>query len=231
MKKGFSALSVALVAIMMFVSNVYAAPAKSNRNATLQSVKYERSGIVLFFQSSGLSKNDIKNLSLTAHSGQWNMACSFVNDTTNIRCLVSKKLSIFAGEDFHGTLGGIRFTGQIPGARPFPSPSATEVSTNCTDGQTLWYTFEYSNTSYQAEVWSEYAMDSDTFYSLYGVYPEYSGTYIDIDSTEIYHIYGYSTTTSGYGATSADNWNALVSAYEADGFTIQKTGESCDYSL
>ena len=237
MKKGVFALIFAFIMMAKLVSNVAAAPAQSNRSAILKSVKYERGGVVLFFETSGLAKKDLKNLSFTAHSGHWNMVCNFVNDTTNVRCLVSKKLSVFAGEDFHGVFAGFFFAGKLPSARAFSNPMATDVSGTCADGQTLWYTFEYSHTSYQAEVWSEYYMDPDTFYSIYNLYPEYTSQYTDSDlsngnsSTNTYYIYGYTTTTGGYGSTPSENWAILVSAYEADGFTVQKTGESCDYNL
>lgn len=55
------------------------------------------------------------------------MVCTFVDDTTNVRCLVSKKLSVFAGESFHGTISGIYFAGQIPSAKAFPTTVVTET--------------------------------------------------------------------------------------------------------
>ena len=232
MKKGLSALFFALVTMAVLVSNVLAAPAQSARNATLKRVTYEKSGIVLVFQASGLSKNDLNRISFTAHSMQWNMVCHFVDGATQVRCIVSKKLSMFAGENFHGNLGGFDFSGKIPSMRVFSSPQVSKVSlltaipTACSEDQTLSYTFEYSNTSYQAEVWSDSYMSADAFHSLYGVYPEYMNTIID--DAQTYYIYGYTTYTSGHGSTPAGNWDALVSAYEFDGYTIQKIGESCD---
>src|SRR4030095_8631649 len=178
MKKGLSALFFVLVSMAMLVTNVLAAPAQANRDVTLQRVTYEKGGITLLFQTSGLSKDDLKNISFTAHSEQWNMACNFVGDTTRVRCRGSKKLSMFAGEGFHGTLSGIHFAGTLPSARVFPTPVLTdtlvvsETLTTCDDDQTLWYTFDYSSSSYQAEVWSDDYMDLDTFHSLYGVYAE-----------------------------------------------------------
>ena len=232
MKKGLSALFFVLVTMAVLVTNVLAAPAQANRKATLQRVTYEKSGITLLFHTSGLSKGDLKNKSFTAHSRQWDMTCNLVGGTTNIRCQVSKKLSMFSGEGFHGTLAGFYFAGKLPSARVFPKPAViqtaamTEAATACSDGQTLSYTFEYSNTSYQAEVWSDSYMSADAFHSLYGVYPEYMNTFIDHAQT--YYIYGYTTYTSGHGSTPSGNWDALVSAYESDGYIIQKTGESCD---
>jgi len=246
MKKFLSALLFALVTTTVFVSNAFAAPAQAGKAVTLQRVTYERGGITLLFHTSGLSKNDLKNTSFNAHSKQWNMVCSFVNDNTDVRCLVSKKLSMFAGSGFQGKLAGFTFAGVLPSARAFPDPvvtaasttvstlMTTETTTACPNGQTLWYTFEYSNPSYQAEVWSDHYIDPDTFQSLYNVYPEYTTTYTDsywldgVYYTETFYIYGYTTYTGGHGATPADNWDTLVSAYEADGYNIQKTGESCN---
>jgi len=68
MKKGLYALCIVLVATIVLVSNVLAAPAQSNKNVTLNSVTYERSGIVLLFHTSGLSENDLHNISFTALS-------------------------------------------------------------------------------------------------------------------------------------------------------------------
>jgi len=203
MKKGFYSLCIVLVAAAVLVSNVLAAPAQSNKNVTLNSVTYERSGIALLFHTSGLSKNDLHSTSFTALSKQWNITCNFV-DGANVRCLVSKKLSIFAGKSFQGTLAGFHFAGKFPSARAFPSPvvavvietsvvvetlvvTETADVTACSAGQTLSYTFEYSNNSpYQSDF------------------------------------------TSGYGTTPADNWDVLVSAYESEGYSIQNTGTSCN---
>src|SRR5258705_13263769 len=168
MKKGLYALCIVLVATAVLVSNVLAAPAQSNKNATLNSVTYERSGIVLLFHTSGLSVNDLHSTSFTALSKQWNITCNFV-DGANVRCLVSKKLSVFAGQGFQGTLAGFHFAGKLPSVRAFPSPVVTETlgvtetfvvtetPTACSDGQTLLYTSEYcNNSSYQTDSTSGY---------------------------------------------------------------------------
>src|ERR1051325_4515213 len=122
MKKGLSALFFVLVAASMLVSNVFAAPAQSsNMNATLTSTTYQRGGVVLLFQTTGLSKSDLKNISLTAHLKQWDISCNFIDDTSDVRCVVTKKLSKFDGEEFHGALAGFYFSGTIPSARIFTS--------------------------------------------------------------------------------------------------------------
>jgi len=241
MKKGLSALLFALTTIALLASTALAAPAQSNRNATLTRVTYEKGGIVLLFHASGLSRSDLNNTSFTAHDKQWKMTCRLVDQATQIRCVMPKKLSMFAGEGFHGSLAGFYFSGEIPGVREFPNPAVSsgpsilsDIPATCSDGQTMYYTFEYSSMAYQAEVWSDYFMDPGTFHSLYNFFPENTSTYTEnyslngVDYTRIYYIYGYTTFTSGHGTTPSTNWEALVTAYESDGFTIQKTGESCD---
>src|ERR1051325_1162537 len=123
MKKSLSALGLVLVAALVLVSNVFAAPAQSNKNATLISTTYQRGGIVLLFQTTGLSKTDLKNASLTAHSNQYDIDCKFVDETTKVRCVVTQRLSIFAGESFHGMLAGFYFEGVLPKARTFHNPA------------------------------------------------------------------------------------------------------------
>ena len=234
MRKSLSTLFLVLITLALSVSSALAAPALANRNVTLQRVTYERGGITLLFRTSGLTEADLQKTSFTAHSQQWNMACNFASDTT-LSCHFSKRLSRFAGESFHGTLAGIQFSGILPRARRFPTLASaqalgvTQALSACPDGQTLVYTFEYSNPAYQAEVWSDAYIDSNTFYASYGVYPEFTSTYTD--NADTYYIYGYTTFTSGHGATPSDNWDDLVAAYASDGITIQKTGESCDSDL
>ena len=234
MRKSLSALCLVLVTLALSVSSALAAPALANRNVTLQRVTYERAGITLLFHTSGLTQADLQRTSFTTHSQQWNMVCNLGGNIT-VRCRVSKQLSRFAGESFQGTLAGIRFSGTLPSARRFPTLGSaqtlgvTEALSTCPDGQTLVYTFEYSNPSYQAEVWSDTYIDSNRFFALYGVYPEYTSTYTD--NADTYYIYGYTTFTSGHGATPSDNWDALAAAYASDRIAIQKTGESCDFDF
>ncbi len=134
MKKSLAALFVVLLATAMLVSNVMAAPVQAGKNVTLMSTIYQRGGIVLSFHTTGLSKNDLKDISLTAHSKQWNISCNFVDDTTDVRCVVTKTLSRFHGEEFHGSLTGFVFKGIVPEARTFAlhvtsTPTVTNTPT------------------------------------------------------------------------------------------------------
>lgn len=124
MRKNISVLFLVLVVALLLVSNVSAAYAMANKSITLVSTTYQKSGIVLAFQTTGLSKSDLKNISFVTHSHQYPIDCTFVNQTTNVRCIVSQSLSMFSGESFHGVLAGLYFTGFLPEARSFTSALA-----------------------------------------------------------------------------------------------------------
>ena len=126
MKKHLSVVFVVLVLMAVFTSTVFAAPAQTARNAILVSIQYQESGIVLMFQTSGLTKDDLKNNSFFAHSNSQNMYCFFVDDTTNVRCVVAKKLAEYEGEGFHGTLAGFGFWGDFP------------RNSYCAEGESKW---------------------------------------------------------------------------------------------
>ena len=135
MRKSLSTLFLVLVTLTLSVSSALAAPALANRNVTLQRVTYERGGITLLFHASGLTQADLQKTSFTAHSHQWNIACNFGSNTT-VRCHVSKHLSRFAGESFHGTLAGFSFEGILPMARMFPPIVATVHTIVASETQT-----------------------------------------------------------------------------------------------
>ena len=130
MKKSLSVVFVALVAMAVFASTAFAAPAQDNKSVTLIGVDYQMGGIVLLFQTSGLSKGDLKNASFFAHSNNYDIFCQFKDDTTVVRCVVSKKLSAYAGEGFQVTLAGFRFWGVLPEAQ------------DCFSGDIMWYPIE-----------------------------------------------------------------------------------------
>src|SRR5258706_13579207 len=117
MKKHLSILFAVLAALAIFTTTAFAAPA--SKNVTLLSVEYQKGGIVLLFETSGLTKGDLKNNSFFVDSNDQKMSCNFVDDTTTVRCTVSKTL---AGKgDFHGTLAGFGFWGELPQKRTFES--------------------------------------------------------------------------------------------------------------
>jgi hypothetical protein len=253
MRKSLSTLFLVLVTLAVSVSSALAAPALANRNATLQRVTYERGGITLLFHATGLTQADLQKTSFTAHSQQWSMACNFASDTT-IRCHVSKHLSRFAGESFHGTLAGIQFSGTLPRQRKFPSvavsipatmvplisstapetsnTSLIETSSDCPAGQTLVYDFEWSGTARsQGYITSSTTYyDTDAFYAEYGsYYDDVSTTYNSQDNIYYYMYYFDNTyTITSSGSIAFSRWDAYVDHMESLGYTVEKSGEHCE---
>jgi len=126
MKRRLSVVFITLIIMAMFTSTAFAAPANGNKSVTLVGVEYQEGGMVLMFHTSGLTKDDLKNHSFYAHSNYYNMYCNFIDDTTNVRCTVSKKLATFQGESFHVILAGFGFYDVFP------------IDTYCQDGETPW---------------------------------------------------------------------------------------------
>jgi hypothetical protein len=173
MKRRVSVVFVVLVLMAIFVSTVFAAPAQTGKSITFVSIKYQPAGVVLMFQTSGLTENDLKDPSFFAHSSDQNIYCAFVRDTTDVRCVLSKKLAQYQGESFHGTLAGISFDGKFPN------------NTYCTDGEITWYSItEYFNGEFYfageapAWAWNEYAaMGGFEMAATYGYTYEITGSF------------------------------------------------------
>ncbi len=126
MNKRFSVLLTVLAVLTVFTTSAFAAPA--GKYVSLLSMNYHNGGITLLFETSGLSRADLKNNSFYANSNTQKMFCNFVDHTTTVRCTVSKAL---AGMSFHATLAGFGFLGELPNA-PFKLV--------CTAGEIVWYT-------------------------------------------------------------------------------------------
>src|SRR6185295_2029571 len=129
MKKHLFVLFVTLITMAMFASTAFAAPASDGKSVVLISVEYQQGGIALLFHTSGLTKGDLKDHSFYAHSNYHDMYCNFMDDTTDVRCLVSKKLSNYGGESFHVTLAGFGFYDELP----------YKIIEVCQNGQAEWY--------------------------------------------------------------------------------------------
>jgi len=131
MKRHFSVLLAVLSILAMFPTNTFAA--QGSKTVTLSSIEYQRGGIVLLFETSGLGKADLKNNSFYADSNNQKMSCNFVNHTTTVRCVVSRAL---AGHgNFRTTLAGFAFWGKIP-----------EPKFRCGGDEVAWYSIDiYQN--------------------------------------------------------------------------------------
>jgi len=171
MKRLVSAAFVTLVLMAIFTSTVFAAPAQNGKSVTLVSIKYQPSGVVLMFHTFGLTESDLKNSSFFAHSSDHNIYCNFVNDTTDVRCLLAKKLAQSQGETFQGTLAGSSFYGEFP------------TNTYCDAGESPWYNFnvyEDGELVFSGEVpewiWRDYeAMGGFEYSAEYGITYEITG--------------------------------------------------------
>lgn len=119
MKKHLSIVFVMLVVMAIFTSTAFAAPA-ANASISLKSVTFNGSGVVLKFSTSGLTKKDLNDNFFKIASNSYNMECSFIDETTDVRCLVSKDLSSLAGESFIAGLHGFLFYGNVPQAACVP---------------------------------------------------------------------------------------------------------------
>lgn len=119
MKKYLSTAFVVLVTMAIFASTAFAAPA-ADASVSLKSVTFNGSGVVLKFSTSGLTKKDLKDNFFNIASNSYDMECDFIDDTTDVRCLVTKDLSNLAGEEFTAGLHGFLFYGNVPQAACVP---------------------------------------------------------------------------------------------------------------
>lgn len=133
MKKYLSTAFIVVVLMAICTSTVFAAPAQDSKSVTFVGMEYQQGGIVLLFHTSGLTKSDLKNVSFYADSNNQNISCNFIDDTTDVRCVVSKKLAETGGS-FHVVLAGFGFYGDFP------------ENSYCGEGESPWYGYNiYEN--------------------------------------------------------------------------------------
>jgi len=152
MKKRLSVLFVVLAVTAIFASTVFAAPA-DGKSVKLIGVDYNKGGVVLTFETSGLTQADLNGAALFANSNDQGIYCNFVDNTTTVRCTAAKKLAGDGG--FKVTLAGFTFWGELPGERDLQA---------CGVGEMLWYTYDYyvngelvySGAEVPAFIWDEH---------------------------------------------------------------------------
>jgi hypothetical protein len=88
MKRLFSILFAILAALGIFPLHAFAA--SGSKNVTLSNIEYQSGGIVLLFETSGLTKADLKGASFYADSNFQKISCNFVDHKTTVRCVVSR---------------------------------------------------------------------------------------------------------------------------------------------
>jgi hypothetical protein len=180
MKRRFSVIFMLLVIMAMLTSTVFAAPAaKDSKYVTLYSVQYREGGMILLFHTSGLTKDDLKNNSFYAHSNTYNMSCNFIDDSTDVRCVLPKKLAQFEGEEFQVILAGFGFYDTFP------------INTYCSEGEKPWVNYSvyidgelvWDNGEAMLQEWN-YVLTSGLFdyWAQYGITYEITGQFCSSDS-------------------------------------------------
>jgi len=158
MKKYLSIILAVFAITAIFTSSVLAAPASKSVN--LLSVSYTQGGVVLIFQTSGLTRGDLKGATIYANSNWHKMYCTFIDNTTKVRCTIANKL---AGKgSFRAVLAGFGFWGTLP------QPKAP----SCEPGQIPWYSFnQYYNGTFvlsgKMPVWLWNTYEENGFFSIY----------------------------------------------------------------
>jgi hypothetical protein len=115
MKRRFLVLFMTLAAAAILSSTVLAAP--NGKRVTFLYDEYMRDGIVLVFETSGLTKADLKDASVYVVSNWQKMYCKFADGKTIVRCSFPKK---FAGRgSYRAMLAGFVFWGELPEKRNF----------------------------------------------------------------------------------------------------------------
>jgi hypothetical protein len=132
MQRSSSKLLVMLLTLAVFFSSVAATPAE-NKSLILNEVRHvPGAGIVLLFDSTGLTYNDIQGGTAFVHSNSYNMYCNFKDETDVVRCIIPGSLTRYAGETFRAKLAGFLFWPKIPAPKSGPLV--------CSDQESLWYT-------------------------------------------------------------------------------------------
>lgn len=132
MHRRSSKLLSMLLTLAVFFSAVAAAP-DDKKTLTLIEVRYvQGAGIVLLFDSTGLTGKDIQGGTAHVHSRDYDVSCGFKDDTQVVRCTIPANLSRYAGETFRASVAGFLFWPKIPSAKLGPLV--------CAEDETLWYT-------------------------------------------------------------------------------------------
>jgi len=171
MHKGFSKLFIVFMTLGIFLSNV-AAIATQNKSVTLTDVRYVNGvGIVLLFDTTGLTKKDLRGGAALVHSSTYDMSCGFKDDTSVVRCVIPGGLTKYAGESFSVTLAGFRFWGEIP----------AHNSPTCPAGQSLWYSVDVYDHGELVDSGEIPAQFYDLLASIIASYPdEFEGVSLQI---------------------------------------------------
>lgn len=132
MHKSLSKTLTILLTLAVFFSTVAAAPAENKSLVLLEVRHVQGAGIILLFDSTGMTNKDIQGGTANVHSIAYDMSCGFKDESDVVRCLIPASLSRYAGETFRAYLAGFLFWPKIPAPRSAPLV--------CTEEQIIWYT-------------------------------------------------------------------------------------------
>lgn len=173
MQRRSSKILVMLLALAVVFSTVAAAPAEKKTLTLIEARYVQGAGIVILFDSTGLTGNDIQGGTAFVHSIAYEMSCGFKDQTDVVRCLIPTSLSRYAGETFRAVLAGFVFWPIMPGPKAGPL--------KCEADESLWYTINI----YVDGVWEDSDRISAELYEwlleLMEDYPEeFDGITIEI---------------------------------------------------
>jgi hypothetical protein len=140
MKTRFSVPLALFIVLAVFFSSFAANMA--GKSATFLEVRYVPGvGVVLLFETTGLTKSDLRGASIFVHSSSYNLSCNFKDgnkkdETRIVRCVAPGGLTEWAGEMFSGHFAGIHFSGIMP-AKKVPAEQS-----GCPAGQELWISWQ-----------------------------------------------------------------------------------------
>lgn len=139
MKIHFSAPFALFIALAVFLSSF--AANMTSKTATFLEARYVPGvGVVLLFETTGLTKADLHGASMFFHSNAYHLSCSFKDgdkkdETRIVRCVAPGGLTRWDGEMFIAQFAGFQFSGIMPAKR------ITGEQSGCPAGQELWITW------------------------------------------------------------------------------------------
>ncbi len=177
MQRRSSKLLLMLLALAVCFSTVAAAPPEKKSLTLIEARYVQGAGIVLLFDSTGLTKKDIQGGTAFVHSISYEMSCGFKDDTDVVRCLIPTSLSRYAGETFRAVLAGFVFWPKMPGPRSGPLI--------CEEDETVWYSVDFYDAGVYVETEEMPAEIYEVWLILIAAYPEDLGT-ISLDIVDRY---------------------------------------------
>lgn len=169
MQRRASKMLLILLTLAVFFSTVAAAPAEKKSLTLIEARYVQGAGIVILFDSTGLTSNDIQGGTAFVHSISYDMSCQFKDETDVVRCIIPASLSRYAGETFRAVLAGFVFWPKMPGPRP--------GALKCSDEESLWYTVYIYEDGEWIATWEMAAEIYEMWLELIAEFPDDLGAF------------------------------------------------------